>query len=173
MFYKEFKPSLQLSQYIDCYWVLEIHENSDSNTPSNLEIQKIHPYGFSELIIHYHDNFEEKIIDGKFDRKEKILLTGQLTKSKFFRSTGKTGIIGIRFRPEGLFAFTKINTDEFENNSNDASAIWDIKNLKNIILNDKTIVERIMILEKWLLQNLRQDNRCEKLNYIGNAVEEI
>lgn len=168
MFYNEYKPCLQLSKYIDCYWVLEISDNKGVS-----DIQKIHPYGFSELIIHYYDNFEEQKSENQFVKKEKILITGQLTKSKFFRSTGKTGIIAIRFKPEGVFAFTKINANEFKNISLEASVIWNIKDLEKIISIELNINEKIKILENWLLINLRKDNGFRKFDYIKKAVEEI
>jgi len=150
IYYKEFKPDNSLKDKIECYWILEI-TNKDIK-PNNIE--RVIPMGFSELIFHFGDKYLIEI-DNDFSRLEKSLFTGQLTSSINFKASGKTGILGVKFKPFGAYYFIPKPLFEFENKSTDLKKIFNKieielleDNLHNSLNEDK-----VKIVEQFLIKN--------------------
>ncbi len=74
--------------------------------------ERILPDGCAELIFHFGDKFQRLSGDSHTDQPD-MLLVGQLKKAIVLQATGKTGILGIRFYPWGLYPFTGAPADEF------------------------------------------------------------
>jgi len=148
IYYKEFKPNNSLKDKIECYWILEI-TGKDIN-PNNVE--RVIPMGFSELIFHFGDNYLMDI-NNSFSRLEKSLFTGQLTSSIYFKASGKTGILGVKFKPFGAFYFISKPLFEFENKSSNLKKIFnkfEIELLENKLHNSLN-EEKVRIIEQFLM----------------------
>ena len=87
-------PPLELKNLIECYWTVE----GDDPSP---RIQKIIPDGFPEVIFHFGDPYRIKLLD-RWETQDKNLLAGQITKFFFLQNTGRSEILGIKFKPQGL-----------------------------------------------------------------------
>ncbi len=94
MLYDRIEPYFTLTNFIDCYWVIE----SNDRTPHQ---QKIIPDGFPEIIFHYRDPYRINI-SGKWETQETCLLAGQIRNHFLLENTGSSGMIGIKFKPSGL-----------------------------------------------------------------------
>ncbi|HYJ37361.1 MAG TPA: helix-turn-helix domain-containing protein [Chitinophagaceae bacterium] len=101
MQYQENIPSPQLQPFIKCYWLL----SDDSGMQHDFE--KIIPDGSPELIIHLGTPFEERV-DGRIRKQEMAFVYGQLFASIEIRPSSKPRVVGIKFHPFGLSAFTTI-----------------------------------------------------------------
>jgi len=93
MFYKRIEPHLSLKPFVECYWVIESDSNPDQ------EREKIIPDGFVEIIYHYGDSYRVSSQGGWEEQKDK-LFGGQIDKHFYIENTGRTGMIGIKLKPE-------------------------------------------------------------------------
>jgi len=93
MFYKRIEPHFSLKPFVECYWIIE----SDS-TPDK-EREKIIPDGFVEIIYHFGDSYRISLQEGWEEQKDK-LFAGQIDKHFHIENTGRTGMIGVKLKPE-------------------------------------------------------------------------
>ena len=105
MHYQEIIPSLPLQPFVKCYWLL-----CDGDA-SNYDFERIIPDGSPEMIIHLGSPFEERI-DGVVHQQETFFLYGQLFSSIEIRASLPPKVLGIKFLPFGLSAFTPIPQTE-------------------------------------------------------------
>ena len=94
MNYSTFIPELVLKPLVECYW---------SVTGTNTEQQKIIPDGFPELIFHFGDPYEIFDSSGRPTIQVNILISGQLSKPILLRPTGRSDVLGIKFKPAGIW----------------------------------------------------------------------
>jgi AraC-like DNA-binding protein len=150
MAYQTYKPSLELSGLIKCYWRLE------SPTEENPEKQTIVPDGCMEMIFHYGDLYKQYLQNAKNIIQPKCFLIGQLTRPLKIEPTGQTGIFSIRFHPNGFSSFTSIPIKEMENTATSLEKIWgkDGKEIGKKVLSANSVSERIKYIESFLLNRL-------------------
>lgn len=103
MLYERIQPPASLSQFIDCYWVIE------SDDPS-IHQQKIIPDGFPEIIFHYGDPYRINI-SGEWKAQSSKLLAGQIRNHFLLENTGSSGMIGIKLKPEAVTALFGIHME--------------------------------------------------------------
>jgi len=103
MLFKRISPAKELARFIDCYWVVE---NPD---PAPVQ-QKIIPDGFTEIIFHYAEPYRINI-HKNWELQSKSLIAGQLKKHFFLENTGRSGIMGIKFKPTALTAIFGVSMD--------------------------------------------------------------
>jgi AraC-like DNA-binding protein len=94
MEYSTFVPNPQLQPIIDCYWIVE---------GSETVAQKIIPDGRSELIFHFGDRYRIKAEGGREEVQSLSIAAGQLDRPIYLTPTGKSGVIGIKFKPLGMW----------------------------------------------------------------------
>ena len=94
MYFQRINPSNSLDPYIECYWFIE----SDDMVPHQ---QKIIPDGFTEIIFHLADPFRINL-SGSWEPQAKSLVAGQISKYFFLENTGRSKVVGIKFKPTGL-----------------------------------------------------------------------
>ena len=145
MLYQEFSPSSLLQPFIKCFWVLE---NEYSN-PEDKE--RVLPDGSMELIFHYGDRFQEAgaVQAGAF-------VYGQLHQAIDISPTGKTGILGIRFYPNGLSPFTHIPGKEISNRPAIFRELFHLagEEIKDQLMNCTTTEQRINLMTNFLEKQL-------------------
>ena len=92
MRYREFAPGGAASEFVDCYWVLEV--------PRPGAVQRVVPDGRPELILNLGQPFES-LRDGAWQAQPQCFLAGQLTRPAAAARGRRPRILGVRFRPGG------------------------------------------------------------------------
>ena len=152
MNYQTYTPVPKLSKYVKCYWTLE---NSDA-TPQ-ISNERIFPDGCIELVFHYGDLFKEHKTDRSSDLQPRSFIYGQLEKFIEIKATGKIGVFGIRFLPNGLKPFVRFDINEITGKTVAIRDLWGKEGeiLEDRILNAPSIEQKIFLLEVFLIRKLR------------------
>jgi len=150
MDFKIVKPHLLLQGIIRYYWILE---------GSEVQIHKIIPDGYPEMIFHYGDHYFFN--DGAHTKKQSLaVVAGQLTKPVFIQPSGKSGVIGVKFWPAGLWSLFGWSMKTF---TNDECALEDIHRDAPTIMRAfeeaGNNAQRITVLENFFLRNLSSAKR--------------
>jgi AraC-like DNA-binding protein len=109
--YCEYAPALELQPFVECLWTLRAPQGFSGKR------ELIIPGGRVEIIF----NFENPILWYDSQQADKgvkcqgAYLLGQRNRYFFMDNQGATEMMGVRFRPGGLAAFTNIPTDTFLN----------------------------------------------------------
>jgi AraC-like DNA-binding protein len=103
--YAEIPPRADLADHVACVWTFEGRDPGGE--------QPIPPDGRCELIVHGGAPYLEKKADGAWVRQPAALLAGQLTRPLHLRADGEAGVIGVRFRTQGAFAYLARPLDAF------------------------------------------------------------
>jgi AraC-like DNA-binding protein len=107
MVYKLFSPHYLLKPYVKCFWILE-----GVIIPGAENIEKVLPDGCMEMILHYGDAFKKMGAGGIVETQPYNFIIGQIKSYIQLAPTGNIGVIGVRFYPNGLSAFTNVPADE-------------------------------------------------------------
>jgi AraC-like DNA-binding protein len=94
MAFYRYDPHPALKNLIECYWLVK----DNDPTPT---LQKIIPDGFPEVIFHFGDPYKIKLHD-HWELQDKKLFAGQISKFFYLENTGKSNIVGIKFKPAAL-----------------------------------------------------------------------
>jgi AraC-like DNA-binding protein len=87
---------------VRCVWTLDGHADDFGDA-----IQPVLPDGCAELVVHLGDAFERVHSGGTVERQPAALVAGQLTSQLSLRATGRIGVVGIRFHPDGAAALLR------------------------------------------------------------------
>ncbi len=148
MKYREFSPDALLQPYIECYWIAE--GDGEGLT------QKIVPDGFTELIFHYGDLYRFRNFKGEEKIQSRIILAGQITQPVYLTPLGQSGVVGIKFKPTGIWKLVGWNMYAFTNDAADLAELphIDSKALIEQLTSSASAEARIQLLEHWLLDQL-------------------
>jgi AraC-like DNA-binding protein len=105
MFFNRYVPDPSLVKLIECYWVAE----DDDPQP---RIQKIIPDGFTEIIFHVGDPYRINL-SGEWMLQSRSLFAAQITKHFLLENTGRSGMIGIKFKPTALSWLFNVSMHSF------------------------------------------------------------
>lgn len=159
MTYFEQIPTEQLSRYIDKFWYCQ----ADNLTNSTLTIPLLH----HELVFNFSANYyiNRSVEQGNILKNPKAWINGIQTRPIITGSSGKHEMAGVLFKLNGLKAFTKYHSSDFENNFVDATLIFDksFPGLLEQIQNTKTGLAKISLIENHLLKSLHADNSPDYL----------
>ncbi|NLU92328.1 helix-turn-helix domain-containing protein [Chitinophaga sp. Ak27] len=110
-YYRQYYPSIQLADIIECYWVLRA-PNSFMDVPDRLI-----PGGRVELIFNFGDPADWLITadNPHGTRVSEPVIMGQRNQIFYVKSTGKIRMLGIRFKPGGLASFTNLPISDLLN----------------------------------------------------------
>jgi AraC-like DNA-binding protein len=164
---KIFEPSKELATIIQCYWVLE---SSKEKTPQR---NKIVPDGYMKMIFHYGDLYKHHTKEGQSYLLPRSFVIGQLTEVYEVEPSGDTGTFFVCFKPNGFFPFSTIPIKKMENTAISLKKLFgeDGQIIEQKIINAKTHLERINIIESFLFTQLTKKNLVK--NTIKSAVETI
>ena len=144
MRFERITPPLELKTLIECYWTVE----DDDPSP---QIQKIIPDGFPEVIFHFGDPYRIKLLD-RWETQDKNLLAGQITKFFFLQNTGRSEILGIKFKPQGLAHLFNIPmhilTDKVLNLNDVMMDQWG--EMERVVRVSQHMTDRITLVESYL-----------------------
>ena len=152
MQYYEIAPSYPLNRYIKAYWFLE------GTIPAGyLQPERIFPDGCMELIIHYGDAFH-KVNKNNIEKQLNSFVYGQLEEYIELLPSASTGVMGIKFYPQGLSHFTDVPVNEFKNLAIGLSNIFknDCRQLEAAISDAKDATERVAFVERFLYNCLKE-----------------
>ncbi|HYC83606.1 MAG TPA: helix-turn-helix domain-containing protein [Chryseosolibacter sp.] len=94
MAFRQIIPPNSLQGLVQCYWIV------DDERPKPRQ-QKIIPDGFSEMIFHFGDPYRINLA-GSWQLQSRALVAGQIRRFFYLENTGRSSIIGIKFRPTAL-----------------------------------------------------------------------
>ncbi|WP_100616213.1 helix-turn-helix domain-containing protein [Confluentibacter citreus] len=145
--YKEFSTSTELSEYIECYWVLKGYVDAENNLQEVLV-----PGGRSEMI------FTNSSVLWYGAHKNAVplhfsspLLLGQRKVATYLGLTGNIHLFGVRFKICSLPLFTKLPACLHSNNITPLSEIFDVINIPNVEdLPHIDETNNVNGIEKWL-----------------------
>lgn len=165
MNYQTFEPDKNLSAFVKCYWTLE----SPGENPQHK--QTIVPDGCMEMIFHYGDLYRQYLENGNSIIQPRCFVIGQLTRPLEIEPTGKTGIFSVRFHPGGFLPFATLSLKELENTAVALEKIFSKEGLEieNAILSAFSHSERILLIEKFLLNRLADTETVDRV--IKSTVE--
>nr|WP_320057874.1 helix-turn-helix domain-containing protein [uncultured Bacteroides sp.] len=140
--YNEYPPDLRLQHLIETYWVIEgIVDEAIS--------QRIMPDGCVDIIFDFQDKE-----DGRNSQAE---LIGTMTRAiDVSYEMGVATALGIRFRPTGISALTKMPIDEITN-QNIALPLTDLlldNSLCERLTEMKTMRQRMEYINQYLIERL-------------------
>lgn len=154
MTYFEQIPTGQLSKYIDKFWYCQ----ADDLTNLTLTIPLLH----HELVFNFSDNYCISGNSGPDNvlKNQQSWINGIQTRPIITRSSGKHEMMGVLFKPNGLKAFTKFHSSDFQNSFIDATLIFgkSFPNLLERLQNVKIAPAKISLIENFLSKSLNTDN---------------
>lgn len=145
MEYNEYKPSILLEQFIDCYW---ISKNSCESTGS-----RILPDGYVDIIFN---------LDYSQDRysKDDIRVSGMMTTYREVILTRNSETLGIRFKAGAFHSISNIPLSEIKNktiNFSDLSPKFNYSILEDL-KNTNNHFEKNQIVNNILIQQIDWSN---------------
>lgn len=175
--YRQYLPAALLADLIECYWVCRSPGLSQAdfvsghftqgNTPYKKE--RLIPGGRVELIFNLADPLDWLIEPDstkadhprtdhpKAERLTRAHVMGQRNQIYFARETGRTDMLGIRFRTGGVIAFTQIPVSGFLNRLIPVEDVFGqvMKKWESLLIEKKTDQERIQLLDRLLVKEVR------------------
>jgi AraC-like DNA-binding protein len=111
MRYHELAPPAALRELVHRIWLLR-----GAAAPGRAPFQRVMPDGRAELIFNLADPFESR--DGDGARAQPLaLLVGPNRRAMEIRATGAVDLVGVRFRPEALSAWLRVDGGELMDRS--------------------------------------------------------
>ena len=165
MLYDRIEPDYSLSNIIDCYWVIESNDRTTHQ-------QQIIPDGFPEIIFHYGDPYKINL-SGKWEIQTKKLLSGQIRNHFILENTGKSGMIGLKFKPAGITQLFGIDMQEFTDRVVDLDSVLEteFKIISEKLLSPIPYLEKVDILNQFFSKKAVDDSENSRL--IEQALELI
>src|SRR5580704_1268981 len=104
MFYREYPPTPELSDHIQCFWALEHDYRDPFHTHEHLWADTQ-----IELIFLYGEPYYRRIDGARADRDKlpRNFVIGPFRKELLLYSDGLTGFVAVRFHSWGFAAFSK------------------------------------------------------------------
>ena len=156
--YKEVRPHQLLAEYIDAYWISEVTQFSR---------QRILPDTCADIIF----NISEETIaagNGELISPNTAFVVGTMTTFRDSLLPAHTRMLGIRFRPGGLNAFTRLPLQLITDGHlslKEVALSWHSR-LEPLLEKEKSLPAKINCMEKFLLQQLPVRNiSADKIKY--------
>lgn len=159
MDYQTYPPSALLSDFVKCYWTLS------ADKEENPERQRIVPDGCMEMIIHFGDLFRQYTAEGDSFIQPRSFVFGQLTKQLEIAPTGVTGIMAVRFHPDGFTPFCTMPLSDMTNRPVSLTELYgqEGEDLERSIVSNPRYDKSIETLETFLLNRLKDKDNIDRL----------
>jgi len=150
--YHEYRPSSQLSSYVDRFWTIE---NDEPNRP-----HRILPDGSADILFLNPD-----------EDQHELALMGPLTKAAVV-SLPKGRFAGVHFRPGLSAMFTCIPGPEVVDSLHPLKDLWSIRadDLAARLLEARSARELVPLLEAEMIAHLNRNNTHSDLTGIQRAI---
>lgn len=160
MNYQTYQPHPDLESFVKFYWTLEVQADK------NVQKQQIIPDGHVEMTFNLGDDIKRFISDDEFIFHSCSMVMGQRTKSYYILPTGFVDTFAICFYPYGFANFIniplKILTDK-ETPIRELFGDLPAKILEEKIVNATSTKERIVIIENFLLNKLKEKSTIDSI----------
>jgi AraC-like DNA-binding protein len=147
-----YTPSPPLSEFIHFFW---LHEGDKPSHPR----EQLMPSGIAEFVINLNDNpipiFERGNL-ARFQNYRGGILYGAHSEPAVIDTACQDAILGIHFKPGGMFPFFDVPADELHNTIVPLDALWgrEADYLRESLLAAHTHAARFRILEAYLLARM-------------------
>jgi AraC-like DNA-binding protein len=157
-FYRQYIPGVELSELIECYWVFR--------APADVcEVERLIPGGRVEMIFHFGAPYNllsspDAVVG---DKGTPIHFMGQRDRIFYGSPNGYTDMLGVRFKPGGLAAFTDLPLSELLNRLIPADYVLGaaIKGWEDRLFALREDGQRVLLLDR-LLAGLVRDPPVEQ-----------
>lgn len=143
------EPSPILKHLVSCYWIIDNAENGSEH------MELWHPDGGSGVVFH----FGEQLIIDQQEWSRGAIFNGVNTHTNRLKLSGAISAVGIRFHPGGAAAFWPQAQAELKDThlllADLGGAEW--SGLYHRLAEAVTAVEKVRLIERWLLQMLRPE----------------
>lgn len=114
------KPPPPLAPYVECFWRV--------NLRAPYRREKILPTGTAELIINFGAPFRlyDRDVPARFTCCAESWLVGLHTAYLLNEPIAETNMIGVRFKPGGLYAFLRVPAAELHNQVVPLDVLWGV-----------------------------------------------
>jgi AraC-like DNA-binding protein len=151
--FKTYAPSIALQPFVEEYFVFESYTDQKDSS-----VKTIPPNGLSTLLFQFADLesicYERLETDGHHPHRTAIV--GQLTRHHYIKHIGKVGVLGVHFRPSGLYQILRVPVWRFTDKSTDMNILIKdgIKEITEKLIAAVNNDERILLIENFLLSRL-------------------
>jgi AraC-like DNA-binding protein len=177
-------PGPPLSQFVELFWYYQ-----GITHPHNKE--RLMPQGTVELVINLHENqcrVYDRVHQDEFQTFPGALVCGPHSNFFIIDTASQAEVLGVHFRPGGMFPFLKLPADELQNQHVGLDALWRAHagELRERVLAAPTPRCKVQVLEQFLMTQalkplsrntavgfaLREFQRCE-IPAVGAVTEQI
>lgn len=165
---QEIKPSEILQPYIENYW----HAVFNPYAAQTLSF-KVIPRGVVELILHLSDFHCDLEIRDEWQQSPDHTLIGLWTETYEVRFRKKVDALGIRFKPDGLYALFGIPAAEFNHRSTDMEDVLGraFREYTEQLREATATQAQVQLTENFLLRMLQKNDQASP--YLQSAAELI
>ncbi|MEP6952055.1 MAG: helix-turn-helix domain-containing protein [Ginsengibacter sp.] len=148
--YTQYKPSGTLANYIECYWICR------GPLITTAPVERLIPGGRTEMILNFGHPMQfmapDELSDGKAISGAHIM--GQRNRIYYARQNGDTDLLGVRFKPGGVSAFTKLPLSNLLNQIIPAEYVLgdSLKDWENRLTEKKNDADKIYLLDTLIMQ---------------------
>lgn len=148
MRYAEYPPHPRLAAHVRCLWIMD-----DSAPTRPGRVERVVPDGCIEIIIHYADPFRSADDPAAAAQNCRALVAGQITRCLRLHPTGRIGMIGIRFNPDGAAAFLRLPMHELSDRVAPLEDFWGpcAAEIEERVAAAKTDIERVRVVQQALM----------------------
>jgi dephospho-CoA kinase len=160
MNYQTYKPHPNLESLVKFYWTLEVPFDSANQK------QKIIPDGCVEMTFNLGDDIKRYISEREFILHPSAMLMGQRTKSFYIEPLGDVDTIAICFYPHGFANFVNTSLDNLVDKETPLENLFgeiQANELKQNIIHSANTRERIVVIERFLLNKLNEKTTIENI----------
>ncbi|GAB3247129.1 helix-turn-helix domain-containing protein [Larkinella harenae] len=167
--YQEFKPSVALQPFVECYWLHCFETSGREESP----VQRCLPFGTLELILHLDDNRAYAFFNDCWQELPQAFFAGLYQDAVHWKSIGTTRKFGIQLKPESLPQLFNVPIASLFNNFTDLETFFgkSINRLVESVYGLTDIKAVVRASETFLLTQL-QHLRTER-NYVFEATRLI
>lgn len=169
MNYQEYIPSEVLREYVKCYYLYE------SDLTRTIE-DKAFATGCVEIMFNLDGTQWETQKNDGFTKTAKVEVWGQILRPLPLRLAGKSTMMGIRFHPYGAALFLNDDLSLFNDLVIDLRSVMgkSVEELYNCLMDTSGAVERIALIEAFLLKRLGQiHNKKDKTTLVKRVMHEL
>ncbi|WP_394420780.1 AraC family transcriptional regulator [Tenacibaculum mesophilum] len=160
MDYQTYKPHTNLSSIISCYWTLEVPILSEPQK------QRIVPDGCIEMAFILGDDIKRYTSENNFILQPRAMVLGQINEPFYIEPTGYVNTFAIRFYPYGFANFISEPINNLANTETPLNLLFDKETadgLQQKIINAENTIQRIEIIEKFLLDTFNDQKTIHKI----------
>ncbi|GHT08248.1 AraC family transcriptional regulator [Bacteroidia bacterium] len=138
--YHEYKPDIRLTPFVETYWITVGF--LEKATPF-----KVLPDGCADIVFTFDD-------DAGNDNSVEIV--GTMTAALNLVFSGNVRMFGIRFRPAGISAFTRVSVEEFTNYRLDATLVETLldRHFFEVLQQKHTVEDVVCHVDNYLISKL-------------------